>query len=1473
MKKLLRLISVATMLLAATTFMACSSDDDDDDSGARSVSARNSGSIVGVVLDNKGEPVGGATVTLGGKTTTTNKGGEFEITGVNPNDKSLITARKANTTTSTATDGATGGSLKTESTETALSTTASSVSSGETAYTLTVTKDGYLPGTISGVYVTYTETEEQEVTRANALLHGLQYDYQDVLKAYAATLSNTTATGSTATTTTTATEDTTATTTVQTGSNADRVFKDVSEAISALKNMYKTGSYTEYFSTFGKSTGLIPLDASFKGSLKLNLTSKEGSTWSGDTLKPTSKPTVHVTYDPNYTVSGTTVTGGNTGYTWAAQANENGVFEFKESLPSGVPLVVTVDSFQETIDSKEYWFSSDSMIVLVDNSGAESSTTAEAFTNASSITLSSKDVNHETYRFLLFAQNDKLWVTATNVEDKTSGVLLTTKDALTFTFNKEMKKVEVSASTGFENLKKDAYKAELSEDKKTVTFTPIIGYWKLAKGDTQPSVTLSAEAADGTTALYKSKFNVYFDTKVWVSVKEDKVSYGDYNDRLSLDSSIIIEFSKAMNEKVAVNLYDGNSTSNKVTTAYEEKWTDGKVLELKPKAKYWELTDTTKPGCVTIQIDDNYASSAEYYNTNFGYWKTGAAKVGNGATTDNCLQVYFDNYIDVTFGEKADASFPINFSKELRALTEKELEDNITVYYNETYVADGTYVPGQKVTDAKFALSSKDGKSTITVTAKNGDFEHYGYYYVSFKDKVFVATTGESILRKDTTIAKGEVSGKTPFVTPYTLGTDFNYISVTNVKELPATAAVASRAAFASNEEYLKVTFNKEIKKSALKVNTNDVKNYIDSADKTVVYLALSEEKLTDNNELKITGEVTNVAGTKKEFKSTDNTEIKTYYLLAKNYFKMIKSSLYDEKAAIAGKNDVVNQLIDASDADAKVTFTFDQNIEGATWTAELYDEDTVSARNLDNSLFKATPTAAGDVLTVTLNDGTKKLEANKKYFLSIKAVSKVNTEVVLFDSDKASIETTSTSTTTPTIYYGKLSNGTTYLCEKIINSTKVSGNKYVEISTKGYYVLKAAEDNVTTTFAKFNESRNSQIKIQFNQKLTADWKAVLGLATATQPDTYDALVLTDTYASKADVANDVITITPTYTLPSETQINPWVFDAKGKKVDLKLDEVVNNEHPVFIASTGASKDNAFFTKDTKTNDVDLSKEIENGKADTRLTLTQLNAGETGTGSMVYLQFNPIITDVGTSDDYGSYTLYRKVTKAATKATKWVKVGKPYKIGGTGDYLPLEYVDTAKEDKVTAGTNERVATKQNAVVADFAVRGLPAVIAVNTAADEFNKSLTSEYKLVCTLDNSDIYSPAKTITDTKVTLKSVETSADGSTWNNAEDPTGLTTAEAEFTGFKQIKVALDGYMLNCTAAVKLGPGTTPATPSQNRIKAENLKITVTRSDVENTPSTAVIALPSNVTAAKGDTITITVLDAQGKKAEKTITFN
>ena len=787
------------------------------------------------------------------------------------------------------------------------------------------------------------------------------------------------------------------------------------------------------------------------------------------------------------------------------------------------------------------------------------------------------------------------------------------------------------------------------------------------------------------------------------------------------------------------------------------------------------------------------------------------------------------------------------------------MNDNITIYYGTTYNADGTYTTTNKVEDANFALSASDGKSTITVTAKNGDFEKYGYYYVTFKDKVFVAKTGESILRKDATIAKKETTGKTPFVTPFTLGSNFDYVSVTTVKELPP-EVVASRAAFASNEEYLKVTFTKEIKKSVLNVNNQVVKNYIKGAE---VYLPLSDKALTDNDELKLTGDVTAIDGAKKTYETA--SPISTYYRLSKSYFKMIKSSLYDEKAAIAGKNDVVNQLIDASDADAKVTFTFDQNIEGATWTAELYDKDTVSARNLDNSLFKATPTAAGDVLTVTLNDGTKKLEANKKYFLSIKAVSKVNTEVVLFDSDKASITTTGT---TPTIYYGKLSDNSTYLCTKIIDSTTVNGNKYIYFNTKGYYVLKAAEDNVTTTFAKFNESRNSEIKIQFNQKLTADWKAVLGLATATQPDTYDALDLTKTYASIATVADDVITITPTYTLPSKTQINPWVFDAKGKKVDLKLDEVVNDSHPDFFASSGADKEKSFVTKDTSSDD-ELDKAIEAGVAEKNFTLTQINVAETGTGSTVYFTFNPILTKVGTDADYGTYQLYRKVTKA-TEKSKWVAVGKPYKILTAADsnYQYLQYADKNKKDEVKDGKNELAESKTNAVAEDFAVRKMPAIIAVSTAGDEFSISKTSEYKVVCTIDNVDIYSAKATVTDKKVNLASVKSSADSTngtdgTWTTVTDPTGRDATPSAVSEFKYIQVELDGYMLDCTLKITSGDTT-------NRISASN--VTVDKI-VRGEKSTAVIKLADGVMAAKGDKIIITVTDANAEKAaEKVIEF-
>ncbi|MDY6396237.1 MAG: hypothetical protein SPL22_00770, partial [Treponema sp.] len=1342
-------------------------------------------------------------------------------------------------------------------------------------------------------------TEDPKDSRKNALLHGLQYDYQGILDKYAEAVGTASgAVGTTGTTTTTATEDTTATTTVQTGSNADRVFKDVSEALKGLEEKYGADYYTEYFSDFATAV-MVKCDASLKGKIKLNLKSRGGTTYDEKTYAPATKPKVQVSA-VGKAYGGLTEAAD---YTWDTTADENGVFEFKECLPSGVNLKITIGSFEEKIkkegaaEAEAYWFSSASQLIYAESTGSSassattttktetSSTTGTTTTtvtetvvvNDSSMTsvkLGSKDSNENSYLIMLFAQNDKIAVSKTNLEKNAQSALLETTDALEFTFNKPMKKVSIAnntTTTTISNLNQTEYKAEFSEDRTTVKFSPVVGYW-IIKGTGNPTIRLSGEAEDGTTTFFKTVFYPYFDNKVWVNVKEDAdekknaVSYADYNDRLSLDSSITLVFSKAMNKKVAVKLYDGKTTTTEVTTAYDELWSeDNKELTLTPvkNAKFWELTNDS----ISIQVDSDYSSSEKNYNNLFGYWKTGAAKITND---NDCLRVYFDNYIDVSFGEKSKdgTSFPINFSKELKDLTETELNDNITIYYGTTYDADGTYTVANKVEDTKFTLSSNDGKSTITVTAKNGDFEKYGYYYVTFKDKVFVAKTGESILRKDATIAKKETTGKTPFVTPFTLGSNFDYVSVTTVKELPP-EVVASRAAFASNEEYLKVTFTKEIKKSELKVNGHDVKNYIKGAE---VYLPLSEKKLTDNAELKLTGDVTAIDGAKKSY---ETSPISTYYRLSKSYFKMIKSSLYDEKAAIAGKNDVVNPKINPTDT---VTFTFDQDISAANvkWTAELYDDDTVTSRNLDNSLYAAKATASGNVLTVALNE-KKALENGtpskpKVYYLSIKAVNREGDDaVVLFDSDKATLGVSGVNET-KTIYYGKVSDGK-YLNEKIVTTKTVEQTDYhyIKIQTKEHYVLDVADDSATTKFEDFNKSTKSPIVIEFTQPV-AGFKAVLAKKGESW-DKYDDIDLTKTYESIVTVDGNKLKITPTYAFPSKEVVDPIVYNAKGEKISLVLasEEFKEGTKKTLFddtvdSSTGESDPKkCFIAKELKDSTKELTEYLDGVTADSALVLTQFNTAEVGNGMDLYFFFKPIVSQRENSAKYGKYTLYKKVTDATTAATLWKK---------QGDYCVDKEVTGAtalqgvnKDVKATSKFAD--VTVESATAQDFGVRKLMALISVKADATEFNYSKISEYKLVYTNDNVERYSNTVSVTDAK--LNATFNIGDASDANatltefKADGSSNETLGTSEVSPTNKVySVKSTGYMVSGTIVTTAAK--TP-TATENRINKKNVT-----GKFNDDRTVFTITIDNSALAAKDDTIVITVTDAQDKNQTFTIQY-
>ena len=1499
MKKLLRLISVATMLLAATTFMACSSDDDDDSSGARSVSARTSGSIVGVVLDNKGEPVEGATVTLGSKTATTNYGGQFEITGVSPNDTALMKAAVNYTSTTEALAKGTGDVDGVKETKTGADGETTKVGTSESgasaAYKLTATKKGYLSAVVTGIYVTYKNTENPSDSRKNALLHGLQYDYQGILDKYAEAVGKASAAvGTTATTTTTATEDTTATTTVQTGSDADRVFKDVSEALKGLEEKYGADYYTEYFSDFATAV-MVKCDASLKGKIKLNLKTKTGTTYDEKTYTPTSKPKVHAS-----TVGKKYGDIDAADYTWETTADENGVFEFKECLPTGVAISITVDSFEEKItkegatEAEAYWFSSASQVIYAQ--GTDSSTTKVTTTTTEStttskttettetdvgltgITLGSKDANEKSYLIMLFAQNDKVWVTKTNVEDKSTGVLLTKNDALTFTFNKAMKKVEATG-IGFGNLAKDAYTATFSEDKKTVTFTPNIGYWILS-GDAQ-TIVLTVEAEDGATILLKNDFKAYFDNKVWVSVKD--LSYKDYNDYRKLSDPITLVFSKPMNEKIAVKL-DGN------TTHYEEKWNDGDEkteLTLTPDSKvgYWDIGSKTS---IDITIEDSFANSKDSYINTFAFWKVGASDDNKKVT------VYFDNFNDVTLTKVSDSEFTVTFAKALKTLTDGELDKNVKVYKLDAFATPYEFSSATALKDRKVSINAEG--TVLTIKALNGDFENFGYYAIDFGKDVFVALTGESILRKATTIDSTEVDAndkregslaKTPFVTTFTLGSEFKYtnVEVVEAKDVPGTAK-ASRLAYEDNDKYVKISFNKAVKTSAItirgKVDNNALAgttaspiNYIDGKD---VYLSLSG--LKNNDKVILTGKVYSTSGDTWKL-GTDTLGFDTGYVVSEKYFKMEASSLYDPKPSIAGgENDVKTQKVIPVEGNT-FTFTFDQDVSKATWTAELYDEANVGKKDLEKTVYAVDVAADNDTVTVTVNKDKKQLDFSKKYYLSLKATNGVAGEeaFVYYDSNKTEVKDTyykivdaSASTDANKTLGGKITKadntvngGKRYIVFETVAKDYQVENLYILAAHNGYDNKKTSQ---TTSKEEFAKSIQSDIVLEFNSDISKIinkdnvFLVKESIANTTKKADLDKK---KTYASTAAVAGNVLTVTPTYAFPSESAVYVVVFDENGDFINLK--DVAGAQYFASAYTSAIIKK----TATTSTPEVDNTDKVLNeAKAATATTLKLAAykadpAKKIANGQTVVFTFDHVIAEKASesSVQFGTYKLYHKKQTLPASASKWAELG-TYTVGGTGESaIKYTKVTTRKEgDKTITEYNY-----PNANSGDLSIRKKQACIEAKLDANEFDYNQEAEFRLVCAIDNVEIYSETL-----KVAANNVVVVGDGklSTLN----PTGVTIPTAADTE-ETLTTAVGGVTFNVNVGSYLasvtnvegafGEGTSTAVKNPNN-RVTNNKVTAELDETvtgEYAGKTIKVTIPQNETACKGDKLKITVVDVVG----------
>ena len=1403
MKKLLRLISVATMLLAATTFMACSSDDDDGPSESSSATRVGSGAFVGVVLDNTGKPVEGATVTLGTKTATTNKGGEFELKGVpvnNPVVKSVQTGIVSGTIKNGDENvGATAGTTSTEATK--------------CAYTLTVTKDGYLPGTVGSMYV----SEAEDIGGIeDARLSALKNEYAGILNAYAGAVGTANvaknSSGEIVGFTGESLEDKSAT------------MKTVADALKEIQNLYAHLGKT-YSSTFVECKTLVPLNASLSGKLKLNPSPATAEVFNETTYPAPKDTVVTVTY---------TAAKDAAPYTFKSKTDAEGNFKF-EKLPSGVDLSIKVEGFTAKAGEVEAYFSTDGGLNAYRANFEEILNNGEYYndgTNATknSIKIDGNSLNVAGVDIMLFAQLEKIWVKETNLIKNNSAALISVKTPLEFTFNKAIQRVDLAGS-GFQDVKDENYVVTIdSTDAKKVTITPKDGIWspKAGTNDKPPAgaVKLSVLAADGTKELVNSEFTAYFDETIYIAITESS----EKDKLLSLTDPVVLTFSKPM-RTATVTARDGlTATSDEVTSDYTKVWSEDKTtLTLTPK-KYWSPVASA-----AAEVVFTVTGVAEDETSTVKYWKTNS----DNGTKYTGLKVYFDNVIDVTLAKVNDAKFTATFSKALKEIPALDLSSYFTIKY---------YAPGSNtavvVNDAKLSFADK----VLTVEAKTGEFEHYGYYEVTVATTV-VGATGESKFRET-----GKTATATAFKADFTLGAEFKETDVEVVSTLPATA-VASRAVYADAASYVKITFTKDIAKSNLKVTDQTVTNYIDGKS---VYLPLA--KNADEDEVKITGTVTAKIGDTKEWGTTATPAVLTPGLkVSKNIFKMVESSLYKKVESIAGgKNDAVVNEIKPTDS---ITFTFDQDVTGAEWTAELYDSLNVGSKDLNKTVYKVDVTKEGKVVTVKLAEGSKPLVNGDTYYLSLKAVAGKE-KIVVYDSSTFKATGDGSATEPKDKYYAYLPGKDTTLGAEFVKTPVTGSTKsYIEIVVesetakyKDIYVVDAGKKNSkTTAFKDFAKGIKNPIVLEFAgvDNITG-FTAVL--ATSDKSDVWDKaekVELKDTYASEAKIEGNVLTITPTAAYPHGKTIYPMVFNAEGGLV--ALNDVKGN---ALIGNTT--------TKQYVSNDLTDTKILDaaTANADTSaLKLTQINTADTANGKNIEFSFEKQIGAYKAT--YGKYTLYKKIVPAVESAAKWERAA-TYAVKDDNN----AWVDSSSATATNPVTTEikliegSKASSTDAKFNDFRILKKNGALVISAGTD-FTYSNTILYRLVFENDNLAIWSDVIAVKENAVLFTN-----NGKGTLNLSHLTNNEAKQIVDGATQPIEITLSAtmYIDPATLTYSVGKGaSTPAEDDHRVTKPGKLTAKVDGKDIK-------ITIAADATACKGDSYTVEGKDTNAQPFSKTVIF-
>ena len=788
---------------------------------------------------------------------------------------------------------------------------------------------------------------------------------------------------------------------------------------------------------------------------------------------------------------------------------------------------------------------------------------------------------------------------------------------------------------GFE----DTYETGEGENKVTETYyySLVDGFAtgttaQLYDGNELQEDTLSITLDENSGAKYKADILLY-SQPAKIIVTATNLLQNTEVAPLALNTPVTVTFNKPM-DYVKLVSETGVTTVGELGEKAAYAWDDKKTtVTITPKDGYWTASSDT----VTFKLE---------------------GRAQDGATTfiDNKFTVKLDNVIKVVFADTSSAaadSFTLTFDRELVKTDVVKVTDDkseaLTLTWDKTNAA--APVLTVKARDGKFATT---GDHTFTITgveAKDQSTVLYSY------NREFTATT-----------------------TSFTFKTRFDGFKATAIEVVDKFEGALSRAVVATTAQYLKITFNK---------NVDDVKNLTVSdvvptgatgtantakykyVKDNAVYVSLAN--FEDDRAITISGSVTSTSGdvftggTGSEVTWTDllaGYKVRTAYVIA-------ASSLYTEKESI---NDGNNNTVSKIKKGDTVTLTFNKEIPtGAVITTELYD--TIS-ENLDETALKATAVAAGKVVTVTLDS---KVKINTTYYLSLKIKSSDGAE--LFSTGSKSF---GTGTAVKDLYIEPS------ICHTVPSGTN-AGKKYIKIVIDEIKLLTTSSSK-TTKVADFAKTSKGTIVLQFNQDVTG-YKAFLYKNTSRDAVAKDFVNLSNSdkanfYAATASVDKDTITITPTYSFPSEDEPGIAVYNADGEWFELatangstipaykpykakKYAEKLEPENATEALAIDANKKAAFVPgTDTLKFSFDMPR---NTYSSTLPTFTLYKKVDLGYGDKEWTKNT--IAYTATKEDGTAYTFAD--AKANTKA--WITVATAdvpdFTYGTTTDYVLLATVN------------------------------------------------------------------------------------------------------------------------------------------------------------------------------------------------------